>query len=145
MSETSKVLPTDQSSDPLTKYFNFQIKGWAGFDPMDKTLRNVAERIEGGGGFLTSVEVLKVENEIATIDDEEVREYFANLHAAKRLIQNMKELPVNLKEELRAALNPAALNAAALNPEEEVAPRNLKLAPSPPVDNNASPRLKRWP
>jgi hypothetical protein len=135
MSETSKVPPSDQSSEPSTKYFNFQIKGWAGFDPMDKTLRNVAERIEGGGGFLTLVEVLKVENEIATIDDEEVREYFANLHAAKRLIQNMKELPVNLKEELRAALNP----------DEQVAPANLKLAPSPPVHNDALSRLKRWP
>jgi len=40
---------------------------------MDKTLSTISERIEGGDGFLTLVETLKVETDIAAIDDEDVR------------------------------------------------------------------------
>ncbi len=134
MSETLKVLPADQSSKRTAKYFSFQIKGWTNFDPMDKTLGKISERIEGGDGFLTLVETLKVETDIAAIDDEDVRECFENLHAAKRLIQNVNELPAKVKEELRAALQT----------EGEIVPnKNLKLA-SETVDESLS-RIKRWP
>ena len=82
--------PTDEHRD---KYFSFQIKGWTNFDPMAKTLARVAEGIEHGGGFLTLVEVLEVEEDLASIADEEVRECFANILAAKRLVKNVHELP----------------------------------------------------
>jgi hypothetical protein len=52
------------------------------------------------------VEVLKTESDLAAIGDEEVRECFANILAAKRLVRNAHELPKNLVEELRVALNP---------------------------------------
>lgn len=136
MSETLKLLPTDQGSKHGTKYFTFQIRGWTDFDPMDKTLATIASRIEDGDGFLTVVEVLRVENDIAAIDDEEVRECFENLHAAKRLIQNVNELPTKLKEELRAALKT----------EDEMAPKkNPSVAPGPTLDEVSMSRVKRWP
>ncbi len=134
MSETLKMLPVDQKQ--TAKYFSFQIKGWTNFDPMAKTLGKISERIENGDGFLTLVETLKVETDIAAIDDEDVRECFENLHAAKRLIQNVNELPAKVKEELRAALRT----------EDEVIPNNnLKLAPESVVDNESLSRIKRWP
>jgi hypothetical protein len=71
---------------------------------MDKTLARVAEGIEQGNGFLTLVDVLNVEDDVAAIEDEEVRGCFENLLAAKRLIQNVNELPAKVKEDLRAAL-----------------------------------------
>jgi hypothetical protein len=119
MSEMLKVLPAEQSSKQTAKYFSFQIKGWAIFDPMDKALSKISERIEAGDGFLTLVETLKVETDLTAIDDEDVRECFENLHAAKRLIQNVHELPAKVREELRTALRT----------EGEMAPNtNLKLA-----------------
>lgn len=136
MSETLKVLPVDQSSKQTAKYFSFQIKGWTNFDPMDKTLGKISERIENGDGFLTLVETLKVETDIAAIDDEDVRECFENLHAAKRLIQNANELPAKVKEELRAALQ---------TEDEIVSNKNLKIAPESVVDNESLSRIKRWP
>ena len=135
MSEALKVLPVDQSSKQTAKYFSFQIKGWTIFDPMDKTLGKISERIEGGDGFLTLVETLRVETDIAAIDDEDVRECFENLHAAKRLIQNMNELPAKVKEELRAALRT----------EDAVQNTNLKLAPESVVDNYPVSRINRLP
>ena len=103
---------------------------------MDHTLADVAGRIERGDGFLTLVEVLKVEDEVASIDDEEARECFENLLAAKRLIQNVNELPAMVREELRAALN---------NEGEVVANKIVTLAPSPSVGEEAGSRVKRWP
>jgi len=108
MSETLKVPQTDQSREQSEKYFSFQIKGWANFDPVNETLARVAEGIEQGNGFLTLIEVLRVEDEVASIEDEEVRECFENLLAARRLIQNVNELPAKVKEELRAALQTIA-------------------------------------
>src|ERR1700736_904667 len=96
--------PKSQTDEHKEKYFSFQIKGWTKFDPMDKTLARIAESIERGGGFLTLVEVLKIENDLACIGDEEVRECFANILAAKRLIRNVHELPKKLIEDLRSAL-----------------------------------------
>ena len=48
MSEKTEVPETQQSREPRGKYFNFQIKGWTNFDPMDKTLAKVAEDIDQG-------------------------------------------------------------------------------------------------
>jgi hypothetical protein len=133
MTETLKVAPTNELSK---KYFSFQIKGWTNFDPMDKTLAKVADHIERGDGFLTLVEVLRVEDDVASIDDEEVRECFENLLAAKRLIQNVNELPAKVKEELRAALKS----------EDGVVPtRIVTLAPGPSAGEEAGSRVKRWP
>jgi hypothetical protein len=87
------------------KYSKFQIKGWLNFDPTGKTLGQIAEGIEEGDGFLTLVEVLKVENDVAKIGDEEVRECFENILAAKRLVHNVDVLPKKLVDELRSALN----------------------------------------
>src|ERR1700730_2303591 len=104
---------TGKTDEHKEKYFSFQIKGWTNFDPMDKTLAKIAENIEQGSGFLTLVEVLKTENDLACIGDEEVRECFANILAAKRLVRNVHELPKKLIEDLRSALKT----------EEEVATR----------------------
>ena len=93
-----------QTPEPNEKYFSFQIKGWTTFNPMDKSIAKIAEAIEQGGGFLTLVEVLKVEDNLACIGDEEVRECFANILAAKRLVRNIHELPQKLIEDLRSAL-----------------------------------------
>jgi hypothetical protein len=136
MSETLSVAPTNQSSELIEKYYSFQIKGWTNFDPMDKSLSKVAERIERGDGFLTLVEVLRVEEKVTSIDDEEAKECFENVLAAKRLIQNVNELPATVKEELRAALKA----------EEEVAPNKVvTLPPSPAVNEEPASRVKRWP
>jgi hypothetical protein len=94
----------NQTDEHKEKYYSFQIKGWTKFDPMDKTLTKIAENITLGGGFLTLVEVLHVENDLATIHDEEVRDCFANILAAERLVKNVHALPNNLIEELRSAL-----------------------------------------
>jgi hypothetical protein len=133
MSESLKVLPADQRSKQTATYFSFQIKGWTIFDPMDGTIGTISERIESGDGFLTLIETLRVETNLAAIDDEDVRECFENLHAAKRLIQNVNELPAKVKEELRAALGT----------EGEMVPN--KLPPESIVDNESLSRTKRWP
>lgn len=136
MSEKLKVAPTNQSSEPIEKYYSFQIKGWTTFDPMDKTLTKVAERMERGDGFLTLVEVLRVEEKVTAIDDQEAKECFENLLAAKRLIQNVNELPAKVRQELRAALKS----------EEEVVPNKVvALAPAPSVNEESASRVKRWP
>jgi hypothetical protein len=136
MSETIKVEPTNQSAEPTEKYFSFQIKGWTNFDPMDKTLAKVAERLERGDGFLTLVEVLRVEDDVNSIDDEEAKECFENLLAARRLIHNVNDLPEKVREELRAVLKS----------EQEVVPNKVvTLAPTPPAGEETIARVKRWP
>ena len=133
MSEAIKVASTNQNAEPIEKYFSFQIKGWTNFDPMDKTLVKVAERIESGDGFLTLVEVLKVEDDVNSIDDEEAKECFENLLAAK---QKVNDLPEKVRQELRAVLKS----------EEEVSPNKIViLAPTPSVSEDAVSRVKRWP
>jgi hypothetical protein len=136
MSETIKAESTNQNAEPGEIYFSFQIKGWTNFDPMDKTLAKVAERIELGDGLLTLVEVLKVEDNVNSIDDEEAKECFENLLAAKRLIQNVNDLPEKVREELRAVLKS----------QEEVVPNKIvTLAPAPSVSEETVSRVKRWP
>jgi hypothetical protein len=137
MYETLQVARTNQSSE-IEKYFGFHIKGWTNFDVMNKTFTQVAERIERGDGFLTLVEVSRVEENVTSIDDEEAKEWFENLLAAKRLIQNVNELPAKVKEELRAVLKS----------EEEVVPNKIATlgpAPAPFANEESAARGKRFP
>jgi hypothetical protein len=124
--------PTDEHRE---KYFSFQIKGWTNFDPMAKTLARVAEGIEHGGGFLTLVEVLEVKEDLASIADDEVRECFANILAAKRLVKNVHELPKELLEELRSALKS----------EVDVPKKPPTLASMSPTADESGSRGKHWP
>jgi len=118
------------------KYFSFQIKGWTNFDPMDKSLASIAKSIEQGDGFLTLLEVLNAENDLAAIGDEEVRECFANILAAKRLVKTVHELPKNLIEELRTALN---------TEEEKVPKKSAVSVANFPVNDEPGARAKQWP
>jgi hypothetical protein len=124
----------NQTDEHKDKYFSFQIKAWANFDPMDKSLGKIAEGIEQGGGFLTVVEVLKVEDDLACIGDEEARECFANILAAKRLVRNVHELPRTLLEDLRQALKV----------DQDVAPKKTATRAGIPSASDES-RVKQWP
>jgi hypothetical protein len=146
MSDTLGAPEKSQTDEHREKYFSFQIKGWTNFDPMDKTLASIAKSIEQGDGFLTLLEVLNVENDLAAIGDEEVRECFANILAAKRLVKTVHELPKNLIQELRTALTT----------EERGAPRktvpsvaNMPMASLPVAslsgNDESGPRAKQWP
>ena len=137
MSQTHEMPQTNQNHEARDRYFSFQVKGWTNFDPMDKTLARLAEGIDQGNGFLTLVEVLTVEDDVASIHDEEVRTCFENLLAAKRLIRNFNELPAKIKEELRAT---------ALRSEEEVVPKNIvTLVPGSSASPEPAAVVKRWP
>src|SRR5438132_8981536 len=72
---------------------------------MDKKLPEITEAIEGGGGLLTAIEVLEVEDDLAAISDNEVKEGFQNILAARRVLRSIGELPKSLVEDLRSALN----------------------------------------
>ena len=132
---------TGKTDEHKEKYFSFQIKGWTNFDPMDKTLAKIAENIEQGSGFLTLVEVLKTENDLACIGDEEVRECFANILAAKRLVRTVHELPPNLIEELRLALK----TEDSVMPKKTVASVASLPVKNLQVDDEAGSRSKLWP
>jgi hypothetical protein len=134
MSELLSASQTSQTDEHKEKYFSFQIKAWTNFDPMDKSLAKIAEAIEQGGGFLTLVEVLKVEDDLACIGDEEAKECFANILAARRLLRNVRELPKTLLEDLRQALKV----------EEEIAPKKTATRAGIPSANDES-RVKHWP
>ncbi len=136
MSETPEVAQTNQSHKPREKYFSFQIKGWMNFDPTDKTLAKVAEGIDQGNGVLTLVEVLKIEDDVTSIQDEEVRTCFENLLAARRLIRNFNELPTKVKAELRAA---------ALNVQEEVVAKQMVTMVPASCAQEPGTVAKRWP
>jgi hypothetical protein len=134
MSETLNQSNTSQTDEHKDKYFSFQIKAWTNFDPMDKSLAKIAEGIQQGEGFLTLVEVLKVEDDLARLGDEEARECFANILAARRLVRNLHELPQALLEDLRQALKA----------EEEVTPKRTPTRAGVPSAND-EPRVKHWP
>jgi hypothetical protein len=134
MADALRAALTIQTPEPNQKYFSFQIKGWTNFNPMDKSIAKIGDAIEQGGGFLTLVEVLKVEDDLACIGDEEVRGCFANILAAKRLVRNIHELPKKLREDLRSALKTG----------EEVAPKKIPTLAAIPTANNES-GLRRWP
>ncbi len=134
MPEPLSASQTSQTDEHKDKYFSFQIKAWTNFDPMDKSLVKIAEAIEQGGGFLTLVEVLKVEDDLACIGDDEAKECFANILAARRLVRNIHELPKTLLEDLRQALKG----------EEEAAPKKTATRAAIPSANDES-RVKNWP
>jgi hypothetical protein len=125
--------PKNRTDEHKDKYFSFQIKAWSNFDPMDKSLGKIADAIEHGGGFLTLVEVLQVEEDLARIGDEEARECFANILAARRLVKNLNELPKTLLDEIRQALKA----------EEDTAPKKGAARAGNPAADEA--RVKHWP
>jgi hypothetical protein len=86
------------------RYFKLQIRAWTDFDPMEKKLSEITAAIEGGGGLLTAIEVIEVQEDLAAISDREVREGFQNILAARRVLRSISELPKNLVEDLRSAL-----------------------------------------
>src|SRR5438445_12407817 len=87
------------------RYFKVQIRAWTDFDPMDKKLPEITEAIERGGGLLTAIEVLEVEDDLAAISDNEVKEGFQNILAARRVLRSIGELPKSLMEDLASVLN----------------------------------------
>jgi hypothetical protein len=134
MSQTLVAFKNEQPGEQGEKYFSFQIRGWANFDPMNKTLAKIAAGLDEANGFLTVVEVLKVEDDLASIEDEEVRECFANTLAAKRLLKNIHELPKKVVEELRSALK-----------TETVISKNVvSLDPVPLLSEAATAQPKPW-
>jgi hypothetical protein len=136
MPDTHGKPRVNQSHEPSEKYFSFQVKGWAKFDPMGMTLARLAVGVDQGNGFLTLVEVLSVQDDIALIPDEEVRDCFQELSVAKRLIRNFNELPTKVKEDLRAALRI----------EEEIVPKKIgSLVPGSSAGSEPAAVEKRWP
>jgi hypothetical protein len=95
---------TSQISESNERYFKVQMKAWTNFDPIDKTLAEIALAIEQGNGFLTKIEVVEAVDSLGSVNDEEVREGFANVLAVRRLLAAIDNLPMKLKEELRSAL-----------------------------------------
>jgi hypothetical protein len=120
MSETLVAFKNDQPGERSEKYYSFQIRGWANFDPMNKTLAKIAAGIDEANGFLTLVEVVEVADDLASIEDEEARECFANTLAAKRLLKNIYELPNKLMEELRSALQTEKVISSRMVTQEPV-------------------------
>jgi hypothetical protein len=104
VSETPNAPRRSNNYEQSGKYSKFQIKGWVNFDATDKTLAEIAEGIEQGDGFLTLMEVLEVDDELGSIADQEARECFENIIAARKLLRNVHELPKKLIEEFRSAL-----------------------------------------
>ena len=133
--EKLNAIRQHQTEEHSEKYFAFQIKGWTNFDPLGTPLAKIAEGIEEGGGFVTLIEVLNVEDDPAAISDEEVRECFANILAAKRLVRTVHGLPKQLMAELRSALD-----------EQTVIPKKtLASITSLPVNGEPKPKTKFWP
>jgi len=104
VSETPNAPRRSNNYKQSGKFSKFQIRGWVNFDATDKTLAEIAEGIEQGDGFLTLMEVLEVDDDLASIADQEARECFENIIAARKLLQNVHELPKKLIEEFRSAL-----------------------------------------
>jgi hypothetical protein len=100
----SSVVPQSSQTEPKERYFKIQMKAWTNFDPMEKTLAEIAQGMEQGNGFLSVIEVLEVADSLASITDEDIRNGFENILAAKRVVRAVSNLPPKLKEELRSAL-----------------------------------------
>jgi len=134
VSETLTAPRRSHNHEQSGKYSKFQIKGWVNFDATDKTLAEIAEGVEQGDGFVTLMEVVEVDD-LASIGDEEARECFENIIAARKLLQNVHELPKKLIEEFRAALKT----------EEEISPK--KIVTSIANSSEATNKGKRgvWP
>jgi hypothetical protein len=95
---------SSQTDAPKERYFKVQMKAWTNFDPMEKSVGEIAQAMEQGNGFLSVIEVLEVADSLAAIADEDIRDGFENVLAAKRLVRAVSSLPAKLKEELRSAL-----------------------------------------
>ena len=137
MSDTPGAPQKGQTDEHKETYYSIQIKAWTNFDPMGQTLAKIAANIEQGNGFLTLVDIVKTENDLASIGDEEVKDCFANVLAAKRLVRTVHELPKNLIEELRSALK---TEEAAVTPKKPVA-STTKL----PQNDESASRIREWP
>ena len=64
MLNTAKTQQNSGTPAQRGRYFKVQIRVWTDFDPMDKKLPEIAEAIERGGGLLTAIEVLQVEDDL---------------------------------------------------------------------------------
>lgn len=104
MFHTGKGPQNSETPAQRGKYFKFQISGWTDFDPMDKELSEITDAIAHGGGLLTAIEVVEIEDDLVAIKDTEVREGFQNILAAKRILRSLDDLPKKVVEELRSAL-----------------------------------------
>lgn len=105
MWDIPKKGPEGAGSSPQgRKYFKFQMSGWTDFDPMDKELSEITAAIENGGGFVTAVEVLEIEDDLSQIKDKEVAEAFENILAANTVLRNFDKLPKKLVDALHSAL-----------------------------------------
>jgi hypothetical protein len=92
------------TSEP-TRYYRVQIRLWTRSDPSKMELGQIAEEIDRGNAFLTALEVMKVADNVNGIDDPDVRQSFENIAAAERILQNVSELPKQLRDRLHAALS----------------------------------------
>jgi len=135
VSETLTAPRRNHNHEQNGKYSKFQINGWVNFDATDKTLAEIAEGIEQGDGFLTLIEVLEVDEDLACIGDEEARGCFENIIAARKLLRNVHELPKKLIEELRAALKA----------EEEIAPKKTVTSIAKSSETTNKGKLGVWP
>ena len=108
MWKSSVVPQSSQTEVSKEQYYKVQMKAWTNFDPIEKTLSEIAQAIEQGNGFLSVIEVLEVAESLASIADEDIRDGFENILAAKRLVRAVSSLPPKLKEELRSALQKEA-------------------------------------
>ena len=104
----SSVVPQSSQTEPKERYFKVQMKAWTNFDPMEKTLAEIAQAVEQGNGFLSVMEVLEVVDSLASIEDDDIRNGFKNILAVKRVVRAVSNLPPKLKEELRSALQKEA-------------------------------------
>jgi hypothetical protein len=135
MWKSSVVPQSSQTEAPKEQYFKVQMKAWTNFDPMEKTLTEIAQAMEQGNGFLSVIEVLEVANSLASIADEDIRDGFENILAAKRLVHAVNSLPPKLKEELRSALQ----KEAGIEKSPHVVPKKTSASA---VEDLGEPRLR---
>jgi hypothetical protein len=105
MPHTGQPLPTSTSLEPMQsrKYFKLQLKAWTNFDPAQEDLTAIADAIRKAEGFITVMEVTEVSG-LKEITDPEVRERFASVEAAEKILQNLDKLPTSVREQLYSAL-----------------------------------------
>jgi hypothetical protein len=109
MWKSSVVPQSSQTTEgPKERYFKVEMKAWTNFDPMEKTLAEIAQAMDQGNGFLSLIEVLEIADNLASISDEDIRDGFESVVAAKRLVRSVNNLPPKVKEELRSALEAEA-------------------------------------
>lgn len=100
-------------AEKANRYYKLQVRAWTSVDPGEFTLKQLAEFIDAGNGVLTAIEVVKVAEDLSTVDDLEVRETFENIRAAERVLRNVRALPSPLRDRLQTALSSDAKTSAA--------------------------------